>query len=68
MPDVTEVAASAGAVLPDGSERVRTRSMAGGFIAGASVGVLGGLSGLGGAEFRLPLLIGVFGFLAPSLE
>ena len=27
-------------------------------------GVLGGMIGLGGAEFRLPLLIGVFGFLA----
>jgi hypothetical protein len=26
--------------------------------------VLGGLIGLGGAEFRLPLLIGVFGFAA----
>lgn len=26
------------------------------------MGVLGGLIGLGGAEFRLPLLIGVFGF------
>jgi uncharacterized protein len=34
------------------------------FAAGAGVGVLGGLIGLGGAEFRLPLLIGVFGFLA----
>jgi hypothetical protein len=34
------------------------------FGAGAGVGVLGGLIGLGGAEFRLPLLIGVFGFLA----
>ena len=33
-------------------------------MAGAAVGVLGGLIGLGGAEFRLPLLIGVFGFLA----
>lgn len=32
--------------------------------AGASVGVLGGLIGLGGAEFRLPLLIGLFGFAA----
>lgn len=31
---------------------------------GAVIGVLGGLVGLGGAEFRLPLLIGVFGFLA----
>ena len=27
---------------------------------GAGVGVLGGLIGLGGAEFRLPLLIGFF--------
>ena len=27
-------------------------------------GVLGGLIGLGGAEFRLPLLIGVFGLAA----
>jgi uncharacterized protein len=34
------------------------------FAAGASVGLLGGLIGLGGAEFRLPLLIGVFGFAA----
>lgn len=32
------------------------------FGSGAAVGVLGGLIGLGGAEFRLPLLIGVFGF------
>jgi uncharacterized membrane protein YfcA len=29
-----------------------------------AIGVLGGLIGLGGAEFRLPLLIGVFGFEA----
>jgi uncharacterized membrane protein YfcA len=28
------------------------------------VGLLGGMIGLGGAEFRLPLLIGIFGFLA----
>src|SRR5271167_955652 len=34
------------------------------FTAGAAVGVLGGLIGLGGAEFRLPLLIGIFGFAA----
>lgn len=33
-------------------------------VAGFSVGMLGGLIGLGGAEFRLPLLIGVFGFAA----
>ena len=34
------------------------------FSWGASVGALGGLIGLGGAEFRLPLLIGVFNFAA----
>ena len=32
------------------------------FAAGAAVGILGGLIGLGGAEFRLPILIGAFGF------
>ncbi|MGY0496982.1 TSUP family transporter [Nocardia sp. FBN12] len=34
------------------------------FATGAVIGVLGGLIGLGGAEFRLPLLIGLFGFAA----
>jgi uncharacterized protein len=34
------------------------------FSGGGIVGVLGGLIGLGGAEFRLPLLIGPFGFAA----
>ena len=34
------------------------------FVAGAAVGLLGGLVGLGGAEFRLPLLIGLFAFVA----
>ncbi len=34
--------------------------------AGASVGLLGGMIGLGGAELRLPLLIGLFGFAALS--
>ncbi len=33
-------------------------------LSGAVVGVLGGLIGLGGAEFRLPLLIALFGFVA----
>lgn len=33
-------------------------------VAGAGVGLLGGMIGLGGAEFRLPLLIGVFAFVA----
>ncbi|MFB6829890.1 sulfite exporter TauE/SafE family protein [Streptomyces hydrogenans] len=36
------------------------------FGAGAAIGVLGGMIGLGGAEFRLPLLIGMFGFAALS--
>jgi uncharacterized membrane protein YfcA len=34
------------------------------FTAGAAIGVLGGMIGLGGAEFRLPLLISLFGFAA----
>jgi uncharacterized membrane protein YfcA len=34
------------------------------FLAGGTIGILGGLIGLGGAEFRLPLLIGLFGFVA----
>ncbi|WP_433358718.1 TSUP family transporter [Streptosporangium sp. CA-115845] len=36
------------------------------FSTGAAVGLLGGMIGLGGAEFRLPLLIGLFGFAALS--
>ncbi|MFG1320644.1 sulfite exporter TauE/SafE family protein [Xanthobacter autotrophicus] len=36
------------------------------FGGGALIGTLGGLIGLGGAEFRLPLLMGAFGF--PGLE
>jgi uncharacterized membrane protein YfcA len=34
------------------------------FLSGSVIGVLGGMIGLGGAEFRLPLLIGIFGFIA----
>lgn len=34
------------------------------FGGGSVIGILGGLIGLGGAEFRLPLLIGVFRFRA----
>jgi len=37
-----------------------TRRPLAAFFAGAAVAVLGGLIGLGGAEFRLPLLIAVF--------
>lgn len=39
----------------------RLRALAS-FIGGAVIGTLGGLIGLGGAEFRLPLLIGAFRF------
>ncbi len=42
----------------------RPRSSWQAFAGGAAVGVLGGLIGLGGAEFRLPLLLTVFGFAA----
>ena len=42
----------------------RNRSWLTAALAGAGVGLLGGMIGLGGAEFRLPLLIGVFGFVA----
>lgn len=34
------------------------------FVSGTAIGLLGGLIGLGGAEFRLPSLITVFGFVA----
>jgi len=39
-------------------------SKLGAFGGGAVIGALGGLIGLGGAEFRLPLLIGAFRFAA----
>mgnify|MGYP001032826751 CR=1 FL=1 len=42
----------------------KNRSPATAFFGGGIIGALGGLIGLGGAEFRLPLLIGLFG-LAP---
>lgn len=44
----------------------RERTAAWAFLAGAAVGALGGLIGLGGAEFRLPILISAFSF--PGLE
>lgn len=36
------------------------------FAAGTAIGLLGGLIGLGGAEFRLPVLVGIFMF--PTLQ
>ena len=41
-----------------------SRSAPAAFGGGAIIGALGGLIGLGGAEFRLPLLIGAFRFAA----
>jgi uncharacterized protein len=46
-------------VLVRGVEDTARRSPAA-FAGGAVIGALGGLIGLGGAEFRLPLLIGTF--------
>ncbi len=42
------------------------RSASAAITGGAAIGALGGLIGLGGAEFRLPLLIGLFRF--PALQ
>lgn len=47
--------------LPDAVAATHRRPLAA-FSGGALIGLLGGLIGLGGAEFRLPLLIGVFRF------
>lgn len=45
-------------------ELATTRRLPAAFTTGAVVGTLGGLIGLGGAEFRLPILIGLFRFAA----
>lgn len=57
-----ETAAAADAVETKPAETQRSRL--GAFTGGAGIGALGGLIGLGGAEFRLPLLIGAFRFVA----
>lgn len=46
------------------ADQLENRSLAAAFGGGAIIGTLGGLIGLGGAEFRLPLLIGLFRFAA----
>lgn len=51
--------------MPDGRAAAAVdgrRSGIGAFVGGMGIGTLGGLIGLGGAEFRLPLLIGIFRF------
>lgn len=44
--------------------RANRRPASAAFGGGAIIGAVGGLIGLGGAEFRLPLLIGAFRFVA----
>lgn len=46
--------------LTDSDRLYPVRRPVAAFLAGAAVAILGGLIGLGGAEFRLPLLIAVF--------
>jgi uncharacterized protein len=48
----------------ENSARESGRRLPEAFAASAVIGALGGLIGLGGAEFRLPLLIGIFRFAA----
>lgn len=48
------------------TEAEKPRNLVAAFAAGGVIGTLGGLIGLGGAEFRLPLLVGPFAF--PALE
>jgi hypothetical protein len=53
-----------GAEMPATLPPPARRSAPTAFGGGAIIGALGGLIGLGGAEFRLPLLIGAFRFAA----
>lgn len=46
------------------AQRPKLARLFGAFGGGGIIGTLGGLIGLGGAEFRLPLLIGAFRFAA----
>lgn len=65
MPVPSESASFSAVGASGGSNRLMTKPrQAFAFIGGAAIGALGGLIGLGGAEFRLPLLIGPFRFRA----
>ncbi|CAN2536469.1 hypothetical+protein [Methylocapsa aurea] len=65
MPVPSESASFSTVGASGGSNRLMTKPrQAFAFIGGAAIGALGGLIGLGGAEFRLPLLIGPFRFRA----
>ncbi|MBX5174472.1 MULTISPECIES: sulfite exporter TauE/SafE family protein [unclassified Rhizobium] len=50
--------------MSDAANPSTTRNQPAAFVAGAIIGTLGGLIGLGGAEFRLPILISLFNFAA----
>lgn len=50
--------------MTDAANTSTTRNPPAAFGVGAIIGALGGLIGLGGAEFRLPILIGFFNFAA----
>lgn len=50
--------------MPSVDSMQRQVSLVAALLSGVVIGALGGLIGLGGAEFRLPLLIGIFGFVA----
>src|SRR3954453_2794376 len=51
-----------GKTMPPAAFAALSRNASAAFGGGAIIGALGGLIGLGGAEFRLPLLIGAFRF------
>lgn len=63
-PDGRRVAAAVGSSPPaapvSSARAVERRAPRAAMLAGAAVGVVGGLLGLGGAEFRLPILVGYF--------
>ncbi len=52
------------AIASDENDAASSRRPVPAFAGGALIGMLGGLIGLGGAEFRLPLLIGPYRFRA----
>lgn len=64
MSEASTVAVSNTEGGPSDVAPVAMRSAAPAFAGGALIGSLGGLIGLGGAEFRLPLLIGPYRFRA----